>query len=230
MLKLMKLEMKKYKMKGYVKAVAITTLVLLCLMIFLCVLSKEEAELSFLSFIEVIDMVDSLVRAVYVIFAGTLLAKYIIDEYKNKTITILFMYPISRKKIMLAKLLLVGITIFFTMLLSNLILSSILYIFATFTGIITNSINIHELLSKVINVIITDLGLTGMSLISLYFGMRGKSVRATIVTSIILVSIVGSNWGEAFSLVTIIYIPIILGIIGIAIAYMAIRNVDNVDV
>jgi ABC-type transport system involved in multi-copper enzyme maturation permease subunit len=226
----MKLEMKKFKMKGYVKAVAITTFVLLCFMLLICLTSQNETELNFLSFIEVIDMVDSLVRAVYVVFAGTLLAKYIIDEYKNKTITILFMYPINRKKIMLAKLLLVGITIFFTMLLSNLILSSILYIFATFTGTITNAIEIHQLLIKAINVIIIDLGLTGMSLISLYFGMRGKSVKATIVTSIILVSIVGSNWGEAFSLVTIIYVPIILGIIGIAIAYMAIRNVDNVDV
>ncbi|UZM99759.1 ABC transporter permease subunit [Lysinibacillus sp. MHQ-1] len=42
-------------------------------------------------------------------FAATLIAKLIIGEYKFKTITLAFMYPVSRKKLIAAKLAIVMI-------------------------------------------------------------------------------------------------------------------------
>ena len=76
---------------------------------------------------------------------------------------------------------------------------------------------------------INALASSGMGLIPLYFGMRKKSVPATIVSAILIVSIVCSNNG-GYSLSNIIAIPIALSIVGVFIAYLSIRNIEHVDV
>ncbi|MNH42650.1 hypothetical protein D3C79_1043880 [compost metagenome] len=70
---------------------------------------------------------------------------------------------------------------------------------------------------------------SGISLIPLYFGMRKYSIPTTIISSIIIVSVTSSNSGN-FTLNDIIIIPITLAIVGLGIAYLAIRNVEKVDV
>ncbi|MFJ7731678.1 ABC transporter permease [Lysinibacillus sp. NPDC097231] len=54
-------------------------------------------------------------------FASVLIAKLVIEEYKNKTILILFSYPVSRKKIFVSKLILIAFLTFITMMLSNIV-------------------------------------------------------------------------------------------------------------
>ncbi|MET3207963.1 UNVERIFIED_CONTAM: hypothetical protein ABIC26_000899 [Paenibacillus sp. PvR008] len=46
---------------------------------------------------------DYLVRATFIIFASVLLCRFIVSEFTFKSINILFMYPIDRKKLMVAK-------------------------------------------------------------------------------------------------------------------------------
>ena len=59
------------------------------------------------------------------IFASTLIAKLIIGEYKFKTITLAFMYPISRKKLMVAKLAIVMLFTFSMIIISNALITTI---------------------------------------------------------------------------------------------------------
>jgi len=68
-----------------------------------------------------------------------------------------------------------------------------------------------------------------LSLIPLYFGMRKHSGSATIVSSLIVVAICCQN-ADGFTLYNIIAVPIGLAILGAAIAYMSIRNIEHVDV
>ena len=70
---------------------------------------------------------------------------------------------------------------------------------------------------------------SGIALIPLYFGMRKYSIPTTIISSIIIVSVTSSNSGN-FTLNDIIIIPITLAIVGLGIAYLAIRNIERVDV
>lgn len=42
-------------------------------------------------------LLGTFVRSVFIVFAGVLIAKLIIGEYKNRTITVMFTYPVSRK-------------------------------------------------------------------------------------------------------------------------------------
>ncbi|WP_313893038.1 hypothetical protein [Psychrobacillus sp.] len=64
--------------------------------------------------------------------------------------------------------------------------------------------------------------------ITLYFGMKKFSVPTTIISSILIVMVVSSNNG-GFSLNDIIVIPISLALIGVSVAYLAIRNIEKVD-
>ena len=73
------------------------------------------------------------------------------------------------------------------------------------------------------------LSASGIALIPLYFGMRKYSIPTTIISSIIIVSVTSSNSGN-FTLNDIIIIPITLAIVGLGIAYLAIRNIERVDV
>nr|MDH3155734.1 ABC transporter permease [Bacillus licheniformis] len=61
----------------------------------------------------------------FIVFAGVLIAKLVIGEYKNRTITVMFTYPVSRKKLMATKLPLTGGLTFLTMIVSELILAFI---------------------------------------------------------------------------------------------------------
>ncbi|MGV2644578.1 ABC transporter permease subunit, partial [Clostridium perfringens] len=66
-------------------------------------------------------MAGLLCRAVFIVFASVLLSRFIIEEYKNKTISLLFTYPVERKKLIMAKMLLALALTFGAMLISTLI-------------------------------------------------------------------------------------------------------------
>ncbi|WP_254610001.1 MULTISPECIES: hypothetical protein [unclassified Bacillus (in: firmicutes)] len=44
------------------------------------------------------QFIDRFSRGVFMIFGASLITKFIIQEFQNKTITVMFMYPINRKK------------------------------------------------------------------------------------------------------------------------------------
>ena len=229
MLKLMKLEMRKVKMWGYVKGAVIANLVIIAMLFLIVFTSKSEGDIEFNTFTLVFSMVDSMVKSTFMIFASVLLARFIIEEYKSNTITVLFMYPINRKKLMIAKLLVVVLFTFISIILSNIFIDFVLLVINNFYNFIPDKLSTSLMLNSFMTISISALASTGMALIPLFFGMRKKSVPTTIVSAILIVSIVGSNNGGV-SLNSIIAIPIILASIGVFIAYLSIRNIEHVDV
>ena len=229
MLKLMKLEMRKVKMWKYAKGAVIANIVIIALLGIMVFASKSEGDIEFNSFAFTFSMVDTMVKATFIIFASVLLARFIIEEYKSNTITVLFMYPINRKKLMIAKLLIVVSFTFVSTVLSNIFIDSVLAIVNNFYNFIPDKLNISLIITSFMKISFNALASTGMALIPLYFGMKKKSVTATIVSAVLIVSIVCSNNG-GYTLSSIIAIPITLSIIGIFIAYLSIRNIEHVDV
>lgn len=229
MLKLMKLEMKKVKMWGYIRGVIIGNLVIIAMMAITILGLKYGGETELISFKFTFSMIDTLVKATFIIFAAVLLARFIIEEYKSDTITLLFMYPINRKKLIIAKLLIVVVFTFISIVLSNIFMDSVLCIINSFYNFIPGKLTTSLITNNLITIVINASAATGMSLIPLYFGMRKKSVPATIVSAILIVSIVCSNT-NGYSLSSIIAIPITLSIIGVFIAYLSIRNIEHIDV
>ncbi|EON73669.1 ABC transporter permease [Lysinibacillus sphaericus] len=229
MLNLMRLEMKKYQLGSYVKGAIIANFTILGFMFLILFISKIEEDTAIENYQTALTVIDSFVRGVFIVFAGTLIAKLIIGEYKNRTITTAFMYPIKRKNLIAAKLAIVIIFTFSTIVISNVFITAIFcFISATYHLIpdtLTNSVVMQQLPSMLMNAVAA----TGMSLIPLYFGMKKYSIPATILSSLLIVMVVSSNTGN-FSLNDIIVIPITLAIIGIGVAYISIRNIERVDV
>ncbi|MEG0450410.1 MAG: ABC transporter permease [Lysinibacillus sp.] len=228
MLQLIKLEMKKYKLGWYVKGAIIANIfmtVILCIGIFL---AQQEGDLLVTSYQDVYVLIGAIVRATFIVFASVLIAKMVIEEYKNKTILILFSYPISRKKIIASKLMFVALLTWITMVLSNVVVAGLFTIINANFSIVPFAITGNQFIGEITYMVLFAVASAGMSLIPLYFGMRNHSVPATIGSSLIVVAIAYS-YNPAFSLVTFIPLQLGLAAIGVAIAYLAIRNIENED-
>ena len=228
-LKLIKLELKKVNMWGYVRSALIANLVIMAMLALMIFGTNNEGDRIFTSFSFTFSMIESLVKVTFIIFAAILIARFIIDEYKSDTITLLFMYPINRKKLMVAKLFIIVMFTFISIVLSNIFIDFALCVANNFYNFIPDKLTTSLIINNLVNIGVYALTATGMALIPLYFGMRKKSVPATIVSAIIIVSIVGSS-SNGHSLNSIIAIPITLAIIGVFIAYLSIRNIEHVDV
>jgi len=227
-LNLIKLELKKFKIQGSIRGAMIANLVILGFIAIINFGERAEGKIAFNNYVFAFSIIDSLVKSTFIIFASALIAKYVIEEYKSKTIMVLFMYPINRKKLIISKLLVITIFTFVSIVISEIFIGGVLCLINNIYELIPDKLTITLVINNLKNICINALAASGMSLIPLYFGMRKKSVPATIISSILIVSIVCGNNG-GFSLSSIIAIPLSLAVIGVGIAYLSIRNIENVD-
>lgn len=228
MLKLMKLEVKKFKLR-FLKGTIIANLILLTLLIATAFLSKPDNDAPFIDYSSMFLAISTFVRAVFIIYSAIYISKLIINEYKTKTINIMFTYPINRKKIMISKFLIVVIFSFTTMLLSSVFLDFSMYIVNNFSHFFKDTLTINLIVNNLINLVVYSLAFAFISLIPVYVGLKRKSGSATIVTGVILSSLL-SNGSNGHSLSSTIIIPIILAIIGVVMVYLSIKDIDKVDV
>ncbi|TKH19515.1 ABC transporter permease [Bacillus wiedmannii] len=229
MLRLMKLELKKFKLGWYVKGAVIANITILALMIFMSIVAQVEGDPEIRDPQTMLLTASTLVRATFIIFGGVLIAKLIIDEYKNKTILLMFSYPINRKKMMISKLAITATLTFITVIVSNILVVGIFFGIDSYFSILPNSFTVDQLTREGINLVPLAIATAGISLIPLYFGMRKRSVPTTIVSSLIVVSIAINNT-PMFSTATFLPLQLALAAIGFAIAYYGIKNIEREDI
>jgi len=224
----MKLEIIKFKMTRYLKGVGIANITILGLILISYFFEKDVLEMM-TSHDNVVSLTGSIVRAVFTIFAAVLISRIVISEYKNKTINILFMYPISRKKILVAKFMIVVIFTFTSILFSSLFLNATLLILNCFVHFIEEPLTQGVLMKNLIDIVVYSAAFGFLSLITSFVGMLKKSGSATIVTSVVLVCLLGSG-SNGNTLSSIFIVQIILVILGAGAAYLSIKDVEKVDV
>ncbi|MES5957004.1 ABC transporter permease [Bacillus fungorum] len=229
MLRLMKLELKKFKVGWYVRGAIIANITILALLIFLGYVAQIEGDPEIRDPQVILLMASVSVRGTFIIFGGVLIAKLIIDEYKSKTILLMFSYPINRKKMMISKLIITATLTFITVILSNILVVGIFFGIDSYFSILSNPFTGDQLMQEGIKLVPLAIAAAGMSLIPLYFGMRKHSVPTTIVSSLIVVS-VAMNSNPMFSTATFLPLQLALAAIGMAIAYYGIKNIEREDV
>lgn len=228
MLHLMKLELKKFKLGWYVKRAIIANIVILALMIFVSIIAQVEGDAEIRNPETILLMASAIVRATFIIFGSVLIARLIIGEYKDKTILLMFSYPINRKKMMASKLAITAIVTFITVIVSNILVVGIFFGIDSYFSILPNSFTVDQLMQEGIKLVPLAIATAGMSLIPLYFGMRKRSVPTTIVSSLIVVSIAMNN-NPSFSTATFLPLQLALAAIGVVIAYYGIKNIERED-
>lgn len=230
MMHLIKLEFKKGKIGGYLWGSLITYAVILgFLLLIYLVEGPTQNEPIFQSNAEMLGLIDTLIRATFIIYASVLIAKLVIGEFQNKTMALLFAYPVSRKKLLTAKLSMVFVWTLANVIIANFLIGTIFLTVNANLGYVPDTISSELLINHGISVITNAIAAAGMSLLPLTIGMRKKSVPSTIVTAVLLVMVVCSN-NMGFSLGSIIAIPLSLAALGILLTLLSIRNIDRIDV
>ncbi|WP_042477723.1 ABC transporter permease [Bacillus ndiopicus] len=229
MLKLIKLEIKKFKLFNYYKGVLIANLGFIAFLSMIYFLERNDGNIPFENFEMAMNISSAAIRTTFIIFAAVLIVKLIIDEYKSKSIEIMFTYPIGRKKILTAKLMIVVAFTFIMVMSSTSLMAGLLYFAEAQFDIFPVELSFQDIVRNVYVNFFYALATAGLSLIPLLFGMRRKSAVATIVSAIFLATVT-STTSDNINLFSIIAIPVSLGVFGILIGYLAISKIEQVDV
>lgn len=189
MFSLIKLEWEKNNVKKYVKNAIIMTIILL----FIILLTVKDLGIDEKGMVGV--TIELFTHMLYIIFSGVMLASFVVNGYKNKTMALMFTYPIKRKKLLLAQMVSVWIFNFIAMLVTKLLAYGMIALESKYTYIDMTGIDFNNS-SFYVRITINSIIMVTISFIALLIGMRMKSSKATIVTSVILVCITQGNMGE----------------------------------
>ncbi|MED1408995.1 MULTISPECIES: ABC transporter permease [Bacillus] len=231
MFKLMKLEWKKHKLSSCFKSVAICIIAIFAAVCLMASGIKGEGDAAITDFTKYMVLANLVIRITFTIFSAVILSRLVIDEYKNKTMQLLFMYPLQRKMLMRAKLAIVFSFCFVSMIIATFTISLLIFFMNPMMGLLETPVTMGEIIATVPATFINAFMISGISLIPLFFGMRKKSGPTTITSAVIIAMIINGNVGaDQTSLYNFIVIPIALCLLGIFISYLSYRKVDQVDV
>lgn len=197
MIKLIGLELKRNNIRTYVVASVISCAVLLAFIYFVAYVAQVETgerEAQFRNYANIFRFTGTVSMIIFSIMSAVMYSRLIIGEYSGKRAALLFSYPVSRSKILLAKLLLVfGFTSA-----SMLICTSIPYIFFSITESVSPIVVQDSMSSNLVEDTLKVLGTTilavgGIGIVSMRIGFIKKSVPATLITAFI----VSATYGNA---------------------------------
>ena len=231
MLKLARLEYKKNNIAKYIRNACILALVL-CLflfaMVFLGIANDPDGTLDAVGKDTVSVQIELFTSISYIIFTGVMLASFIISAYKDKTMQLMFSYPVKRQKILVSKMIAVWFFNFIALTVTKLLLYTCIYIGArSLPASFIVDFNMGNI-SFYIQIILKSIVLVSMGFIALFAGMVLKSSKASIITSFLLIFLTQANIGD-FSLAGNAAVPVILMIVSFAFAVLSVYNVETRD-
>lgn len=232
MLKLIKLEWKKNNIGKYIRN-ALILAGCLCLFIFalafLGIANDPDGTLDAAEGMNTISAPIELFTSMsFLIFTSVMLSSFIVSAYKNKTMNLMFSYPIKRLKILASQMLAVWLFNFAALVLTKL--AVYLCIFAGSKCMLSSffiDFNMGDL-SFYLQLILKSGVIVSMSFIALFVGMIKKSSKTTIVTSFLLIFLTQANVGD-FSMAGNALFPVILTALSFLFAFLSIYNAERKD-
>ncbi len=232
MLKLVRLEWKKNNIGKYIKGVIIMAALLglfVFALAFLGIANDPDGTLDAAPGTDVISApIELFTSMAFLIYTSVMLASFIVSAYKNKTMNLMFSYPIKRQKILASQMIAVWTFNFVALILTKLAIYMCVFFGAKFmqsSFVVDFSIGS---LSFYIQLILKSVVIVSMSFIALFVGMALKSSKATIVTSFLLIFLTQANIGD-FTMAGNAVFPIILTAISLLFAALSIINVESKD-
>ena len=232
MLKLVRLEWKKNNIGKYLGGVIIMAALLglfVFALAFLGIANDPDGTLDAAPGTDVISApIELFTSMAFLIYTSVMLASFIVSAYKNKTMNLMFSYPIKRQKILASQMIAVWTFNFVALILTKLVIYMCVFFGAKFmqsSFVVDFSMGN---LSFYIQLILKSVVIVSMSFIALFVGMAFKSSKATIVTSFLLIFLTQANIGD-FTMAGNAVFPIILTAISLLFAALSIVNVESKD-
>lgn len=233
MFKLMRLEWEKNNLAGYCARAVICMIIIFGMVAGMALLANGQNEPMFSNFTEFMSLANIFVRITFVVFSSIIISRLVIDEYRSKTIQLLFTYPLQRKKVIQAKLMIVLSFCFSCVVISTLIIEGLTVVLNPTLHLFETPVSMGEMLATIPSILIASAMTAGLSLIPLYFGMRKKSTATTITSAVIigtlLNAMVSDGSGSSVSMFQFIGVPVIFGLFGLVVAYLSYRKIDRID-
>lgn len=174
----MELEWRKLKQKTVMSEIIIYLSILMFMPIFFIQIVSNDFGQSYSTIIQLILSI----QMGWVLFGASLINQVVIEEYKNKTISLSFGYPISRGKLVIAKVLFISLAVFLCALVSFIFSGLVTYLLDYLFHIINGQPTVADITLYVRKMIVHSFMITLISLIPLFF--FGIWKRATVLTVI----------------------------------------------
>ncbi|MGG1517194.1 ABC transporter permease [Paenibacillus oryzisoli] len=178
---LIRLELLKTRWRGLLLSVVLANLLLA-----LWVVGSDVPNNEVRSYDRAFNSIMNYVGITYIVFAAVVMARMVIDEYRNKTITLIFAYPVPRRMLFTAKLIIIWIWTFLTVVVGNVFVVLFLLAANTRYHYIEETLTTDRLLMEAVRIVIFAVASAGMALVPMYFGMLRKTMPALLVSSFVL--------------------------------------------
>ena len=216
MLNLIRLELQKHKLQRLIITVIVAILFIMLFMTISLVDNSTKAKDNYESTFRAISM---LISIIFMLFSSVLTSTLIINEYNNKTILILFSYPINKHKLIITKLLMVFLFTIVTMTISHICCSFYVITLDHYFDIIQGVFHMSYLKSYFVEALISIISCGVLSLFPFIAGMFKKSVPFTMLSALfiwflrLLIITKNQSYHETIPQLLIIIILVLTGVV-----------------
>lgn len=194
MYKMIALELKRNHLRSYHISVLICGVTMLGFQYLMTAIpymdpTEPDAEL-FSQYSFLIGITCLVCMAIFSILSAVMASRFVVEEYSGKRAILLLSYPISRKKVLCAKLVLVFAYTVGAMLLWGTVIQTVFFLTESLFPLCSGQLTIGVILQSLSFLLGCSVLAGLLGVLSLWFGFRKKSVSVTIVASVILAAIV----------------------------------------
>lgn len=181
MIRLMKLELKKVGLKKYV----LFSIVGIFISMFFLFVGLNDSSTIKSSYETAFSTVGLIFCFYYIPLFSVLVSVYIINEYNHKTILVMFSYPIDRRKMMIAKLLLITLLVISSMIVGYICCGAFIVVADNFWGLIAGEFHCSLFSHWILTALKAIITFCTFGIGTFIIGMLKKSVPMTIISAII---------------------------------------------
>ncbi|AKN33399.1 hypothetical protein Ccar_22265 [Clostridium carboxidivorans P7] len=193
MIKLISLEMHKFKIKTYVLASVVSCIVLLGFTYLISVISRVEKDPLFQSYSNIFKFIGIMSMIIFTVLSAVMYSRLVIEDYVGKKLVLLFSYPVSRSKIFLAKVCVVTLFTVIALMFSNVACLFIFSITELICPIVRDMLTPFCFLGTLQSILLIALTVGALGILSMTVGFIKKSMPTTIITSFALAATVGNT-------------------------------------
>lgn len=228
MLKLIRLEWKKNNAIKYIRNAAVTSVLLLLLFLFTVGELENPETIQAYGKSMLCSGVDMFTNLTYILFTSVMIAAFSVSPYQNKTMRLLFSYPISRRKLLLAQIFSVWIFNFAALTLSKLLFYVTLVLTKNYTHISAADIRLTDPLFYA-DVLAGSAAMVSIGFLALPVGLRLKSSKAAIIAGLIIVFGTQGNIGSYSLMYNLPFYGVLL-VLAFAAVALSVYPVEKKDV
>lgn len=181
--RLMKLELKKVHFGKYILLSALM-IVLSMYFVFVALYDSSGTARTYDNTFRTVEMIFAFV---FIIFFAVLVSALVISEYNNRTILLMFTYPVDKKKVILSKLMVVTLFITASMIVGYVFCGLFIVGIDRRFDLLEGEFTVAVFRNWIIQAAVTLLVFDCLGLWTFAAGMVKKSVTVTIVSSMVFI-------------------------------------------